>query len=168
MAKEVRAVLYSEAEVDQVVQALTAAGVRRDQVRVEKPTPQQPRSDVKSKPRSWKRSGLYGLIAGAVIGLFIAIIGGHGAFRNLSQPINADFGQVVWLMIFCALFFGGFGAVFTIGMNKLSVSPVNESAGPQRPIMVINAASDEQAAKVKEIITKNQASAPIDPTDLNR
>ncbi|MBV9488796.1 MAG: hypothetical protein JO069_03610 [Verrucomicrobia bacterium] len=162
MAKEVRAVLYSQAEVEKVLRALSAVGIGRDQVRVEMPPPKQPRDDVKSKSKSWRKAAVYGLIAGAVVGIFLGLIGGHGAMRNLARPVNADFGQVVWLMIFCAAFFGVFGALFSVGMNKLSVSPVNESAGAERPVMVINAASDEQAAKAREVITKNQGAAPID------
>jgi hypothetical protein len=168
MAKEVRAVLFSEAEVGQVLQALTAAGIRRDQVRVEAPSPQQARSQVKSKQKSWKKSALYGLILGVIIGLLIGLIGGQGAMKDLGRPVNADFGQVVWLVIASGLFFAGFGALLAVGMNKLAVSPVNESSGAQRPVMVISAESDEQAAAVNQIITKSQAAAPIDPTDRKR
>jgi hypothetical protein len=169
MAKEIRAVIYSEAEVDRVLQALTAAGIKREQVRVEKPPPVQDPSDTKSKPRSWKKAGLYGLIVGAVVGLFIGLIGGHASMvRNLLHPPDADFGQVVWLNIFCVVFFGIFGALLSIGINKLAVSPINESAGAERPLMIINAASDEEAARINDAILKTQAAAPINPAELRR
>ena len=169
MAKEIRAVIYSQAEVDRVLQALTAAGIRREQVRVEKPPPLQNPSDTKSKPRSWKKAGLYGLIVGAVVGLFIGLIGGHASMlRHLLRPENADFGQVVWLGIFCIAFFAIFGALLSIGINKLAVSPINESAGPERPVMIISASSDEEAARINDTLLKTQAAAPINPAELRR
>ena len=169
MAKEIRALIYSEAEVDRVINALTAVGVRREQVRVEKPPPKQDPGDTKSKPRSWKKAGLYGLIVGAIIGLLVGFIGGHASMlRHLLRPENADFGQVVWLNIFCIVFFGIFGALFNIGMNKLSVSPINESAGPERPVMIVNAGSDEEAARINDALMKTQAAAPVNPAELRR
>jgi hypothetical protein len=169
MAKEIRAIIYSEADVGRVIQALTAAGIRREQVRVEKPPPKQDPSDTKAKPRSWKKAGLYGLIVGAIVGLFIGIVGGHASMmRHWLHPENADFGQVVWLNIFCVVFFGIFGALFNIGMNKLAVSPVNESAGPERPVMIINANSDEEAARIHNVMLKTQAAAPVNPAEVRR
>ncbi|MBV8899195.1 MAG: hypothetical protein JOY92_03670 [Verrucomicrobia bacterium] len=169
MAKEIRAIIYSEADVDRVIQALTASGVRREQVRVEKPPPKQDPSGTKAKPRSWKKAGLYGLIVGAIIGLFIGLVGGHASMmRHWLHPENADFGQVVWLNIFCVVFFGIFGALFNIGMNKLAVSPVNESAGPERPVMIINANSDEEAARIHDVMLKTQAAAPVNPAEVKR
>lgn len=169
MAKEIRAIIYSEADVNRVIQALTAAGIRREQVRMEKPPPKQDPSDTKSKPRNWKKAGLYGLIIGAVVGLFIGLVGGHASMmRHWLRPENADFGQVVWLNILCVVFFGIFGALFNIGMNKLSVSPVNESAGAERPLMIINADSDEQAARINDVMLKTQAAAPVNPAEARR
>lgn len=169
MAKEIQAVIYSEADVDRVIQALTAAGIRREQVRVEKPPPEQSARETKSKSRSWKKAGLYGLIVGAIVGLFIGLVGGHASMmRHWLHPENADFGQVVWLDIFCVVFFGIFGALFSIGMNKLSVSPVNESAAAQRPVMIVNASSDEEAARIHDVMIKTQAAAPVHPAEARR
>ncbi|MBV9999975.1 MAG: hypothetical protein JO015_12795 [Verrucomicrobia bacterium] len=167
MAKEIRAIIYSEADVDRVIQALTQAGIRREQVRVEKPPPAQNARETKSKAKSWKKAGLYGLIAGAIIGLLIGLIGGHASMmRHWLRPENADFGQVVWLNILCIVFFGIFGALFSIGMNKLAVSPVNESAAAERPIMIVTASSDQEAARIHDALLKTQAAAPVHPAEV--
>jgi len=162
MDRTVRALLYSESEVDQVMEALRAADVTRDQVKLEKPTPQQQRQNVESKQRSAKKSAIIGAIGGVVAGLLIGVLGGQGSTRNVAQAAHGAFGHVLLLVVLCGLFLGIFGAIFAVGMNKLSANPVNESSGAGRPVLVIQAKDDKQAAQVQAIIAKRQGAAPID------
>lgn len=162
MDKTIRVLLYSESEVDQVMDALRAANVTGDQAKLEKPTPQQQRSNVQSKQRSATRTAIFGAIGGVFIGLLIGLLGGQSSSHSTGPAAHGAFGHTLLLVVVCALFLGIFGAIFAVGMNKLSASPVNESSGAQRPVLVIQAKDDEQAAKIQAIIAQRQGAAQID------